>query len=100
VFDVNHIFYKAQTSWVESPLYYSVSNVKSRDFAGKPVFMLMTGTSRLNEESTGKFAKLVEEKSGWFLETLFIRWGRIYWQKPPDEVNEEVREVLAVRRGM
>jgi hypothetical protein len=27
----------------------------------------------------------------------FIRRGRIYWQKTPNEVNEEVREALKTR---
>ena len=60
----------------------------------------MTGNSRLKEELTSKFGTLVEEKNGRFLDMLFIRRGRIYWQKTPDEVHEEVREALEVRRSM
>lgn len=70
------------------------SFVEAHDFAGKPVFLLMTGNSRLKEALIGKFAALVEEKYGRFLDTLFIRRGRIYWQKTPDEVIEEVRGAL------
>jgi flavodoxin len=93
------IFLCSPTWWFRPapPLW---SFVETHDFAGKPVFLLMTGNSRLKEEVIGKFAKLVEEKNGKFLDTLFIRRGRIYWQKTPDEVNEEVREALDSRRGM
>ena len=70
------------------------SFVENHDLAGKPVFLLLTGNSRLKEELINKFSILVEEKNGKFLGRLFIRRGRIYWQKTPDEVNEEVREAL------
>ena len=76
------------------------SFVENHDFAGKPVFLLMTGNSRLKEDLTGKFGTLVEEKNGRFLDTLFIRRGRIYWQKTPDEVKEEVREALEARQSL
>jgi flavodoxin len=93
------IFLCSPTWWFRPapPLW---SFVEAHDFAGKPVFLLMTGNSRLKEKLIGKFVKLVEEKNGKFLDTLFIRRGRIYWQKTPDEVNEEVREALDSRRGM
>ena len=70
------------------------SFVENHDLAGKSVFLLLTGNSRLKEELINKFSILVEEKNGKFLGKLFIRRGRIYWQKTPDEVNEEVREAL------
>ncbi|MCP4628048.1 MAG: hypothetical protein GY850_31695 [bacterium] len=74
------------------------SFVENHDFAGKPVFLLMTGNSRLKEELIGKFSALVEEKNGTYLGSLFIRRGRIYWQKTPDEVNEEVRNAVDARQ--
>ena len=58
----------------------------------------MTGNSRLKEELIDIFGTLVEEKNGKFLGSLFIRRGRIYWQKTPDEVNEEVRDALDARQ--
>ena len=74
------------------------SFVENHDFAGKPVFLLTTGNSRFKEELIDKFGKLVEEKNGKFLGMRFIRRGRIYWQKTPDEVNEEVRDALDARQ--
>ncbi len=76
------------------------SFVENHDFAGKPVFLLMTGNSRLKEELTGKFGTLVEKKNGVFLDTLFVSRGRIYWQKTPDEVNKIVRDALKERHNV
>ncbi len=59
---------------------------------------MMTGNSRYKEELTEKFAALVAKRNGNYLDMLFIRRGRIYWQKTPDEVNQEVREALDNRR--
>jgi len=91
------IFLCSPTWWFRPapPLW---SFVETHDFSGKPVFLLMTGNSRLKEEFIGKFGTLVEEKNGKFLDTLFIRRGRIYWQKTPEEVNKEVRDALEARQ--
>ncbi len=75
------------------------SFVGSHDFAGKPVFLLLTGNSRYKQELIDKFSALVEEKNGEFLGMLFVRRGRIYWQKTPDEVNKEVRDALELRHN-
>jgi len=84
--------------WWFRPAVPMWSFVENHDFAGKPVFLLTTGNSRLKEELIEKFGTLVEEKNGKFLGKLFIRRGRIYWQKTPDEVNEEVRDALDARQ--
>jgi hypothetical protein len=76
------------------------SFVENHDFAGNPVFLILTGNSRLKEKHISKFRTLVEEKNGKFIDTLFIRRGRIYWQKTPAEVNEEARDALEARRGL
>ena len=76
------------------------SFVQNHRLAGKPVLQLLTGISRLEEELNDGFVELVARRHGMFLETLFIRRGRMYWQKSPDEVNEQVREALEARKGM
>ena len=76
------------------------SFVENHNFAEKPVFLLMTGNSRRKEEFTDKFAKLVEKKNGRFLDTIFIKRGRIYWQKTQDEVNKEIRDALNERQNI
>lgn len=74
--------------------------LQNHDFNGKPVFLIMTGNSRKTDEKTGKFETLVEEKNGKLLDVLFIRRGRIYWQKTPEQVNKEVLNALKDRRKM
>ena len=41
----------------------------------------------------------VVPKVGW-LGTLFIRRGRIFWEKTPEEVNQEVRDALDAHQQM
>ncbi len=60
----------------------------------------MTGNSRMKDERTRKFGVLVEEKNGNFLGMLFIRRGRVFWQKTPDQVNKEVLVELREREAM
>ena len=68
------------------------SFVENHDFAGKSVFLLMTGNSRLKDEFTEKFKNLVEKQNGIFTGNLFAQRGRIYWQKSPEKLNAEVIE--------
>jgi len=76
------------------------SFVENHDFAGKPVFLLVTGNSQYKDELIGKFNTLIKKKKGKFLGMLFVRRGRIYWQKTSDQVNEEVRDALEMRHKM
>jgi len=87
-------------TWWFRPAVPLWSFVENHDFAGKPVFLLLTGNSRLKEDLVGKFGTLVGEKNGRFLGALFIRRGRIYWQKTQQEVNEEVLAALEVRQKL
>ncbi len=76
------------------------SFVEQHNFYGKAVFLLMTGNSRLTEERTAKFVSLVAERNGSFVGKLFVRRGRVFWQKSPQEVEQEVREALDERRRL
>lgn len=100
--DLSHydLIFLCSPTWWFRPAVPLWSFVENHDFAGKPVFLLMTGNSRLKEELIEKFGTLVEEKNGKFLGSLFIRRGRIYWQKTTDEVNEEVLDALNARQRM
>ena len=97
--DYDLIFLCSPTWWFRPaiPLW---SFVETHDFKGKPVFLIMTGNSRKTDERTGKFATLVKQKNGNFLDVLFVRRGRIYWQKSPEQVNDEVRNALKERKDM
>ncbi len=87
-------------TWWYRPAIPLWSFVNNHDFGGKRVFLLMTGNSRMTEERTGKFGALVEEKNGELLDVLFIRRGRVFWQKTPDQVNQELFEALRERKDI
>ncbi len=74
--------------------------VENHDFDGTPVFLLMTGNSRLKGEYTEEFAELVRERGGVFLDNLFVRRGRFMWQKSSGAVATEVRRALETRRDL
>lgn len=87
-------------TWWYRPAIPLFSSVENHDFANKSVFLILTGNSRKTDEKTEKFETLVEEMNGNLLDVLFIRRGRIYWQPPPEQVNNEVINALNERKEM
>lgn len=87
-------------TWWFRPAVPMFSFVENHDFYNKSVFLIMTGNSRKTDEKTGKFEDLVKAKNGDLLDVLFIRRGRIYWQKTPEEVNTEVIKALENRSDL
>ncbi len=81
-------------TWWFRPAVPLWSFVENHDFAGKKVILIMTGNSRRKSELTDNFSTLVEQKNGVFINSFFIRRGRVFWQKTPEQVNTEVLEVL------
>jgi len=59
----------------------------------------MTGNSRYKNYFIKQFSALVKRQGGNFLELLFIRRGRIFWQKSPSVVKEGIKDLL-VKRGL
>ncbi len=74
--------------------------VENHDLTGREVFLLMTGNSRWKEEKIEGFGALVADKGGELIDSLFLRRGRIYWQKSPDELRVELREALKAREAL
>ncbi len=95
-----HLIFLCSPTWWFRPAPPLWSFVENHDFGNKQVFLIMTGNSRMKDERTGKFGVLVEEKNGNFLGMLFIRRGRVFWQKTPDQVNKEVLVELRERKAM
>ncbi len=91
--DYDLIFLCSPTWWFR-PAVPLFSFVENHDFADKPVFLIMTGNSRKTDEKTGKFEQLVKSHNGKLLDVLFIRRGRIYWQKTLTQVNTEVVDAI------
>ncbi len=94
------LIFLCSPTWWYRPAIPIWSFVENHDFKGKPVFLIMTGNSRKTDEKTGKFDTLIKEKNGKLLDILFIRRGRIYWQKTPEQVNKEVIQALEERRAL
>ena len=97
--DYDLIFLCSPTWWYR-PAIPLFSFVENHDFAGKSVFLIMTGNSKKTDEKTGKFETIVGGKNGKLLDVLFIQRGRVYWQKTPEQVNKEVLAALKIRKGM
>ena len=61
---------------------------------------MMTGNSRYKKQLIDKFTALLGKQNGKFLDMLFVRRGRIFWQKTPDEVNQEIQQALEDRKSL
>ena len=94
------LIFLCSPTWWYRPAIPLFSFAENHDFANKSVFLIMTGNSRKTDEKTGKFETLIEEKNGNLLDVLFIQRGRIYWQKTPEQVNNEVINALNERKEM
>ena len=94
------LIFLCSPTWWYRPAIPLFSFVENHDFANKSVFLIMTGNSKKTDEKTGKFETLVKEKNGNLLDVLFIQRGRIYWQKTPKQVNNEVVNSLKERKDM
>ncbi len=94
------LIFLCSPTWWFRPAVPLWSFVENHNFEGRPVFLIMTGNSRYKTELTDKFSTLVSQKKGSFQETLFVRRGRIYWQKTPGEVNSELQDALNERKNL
>ncbi|MCP4412665.1 MAG: hypothetical protein GY808_08895 [Gammaproteobacteria bacterium] len=84
-------------TWWYRPAVPLWSFVENHDFAGKEIFLMMTGNSRMKEGYIAKFATLVEKQNGKFLGMHFLQRGRVYWQKEPSALEEETLAELRER---
>ena len=94
------LIFLCSPTWWYRPAIPLFSFVENHDFANKSVFLIMTGNSKKTDEKTGKFETLVQKKNGNLLDVLFVQRGRIYWQKTPEQVNNEVINALIEREKM
>jgi flavodoxin len=84
-------------TWWFRPAVPLWSFVENHDFKGRSVYLVLTGNSRYKKEKIERFEDLVNQQNGRYHDLLFLRRGRIYWQKTPEEINTEVREALDAR---
>ena len=85
-----HVFLVSPT-WMfraATPLW---TYVEQGALTGKRVVLVTTGNSRFEQAETGAFAKRVEARGGRLVSHVFLRRGRIFWQKSREELLKEVR---------
>lgn len=87
---VRRIFLISPT-WMFRPATPLWAYVAQTDLAGKEVVLVTTGNSRFKQSETDAFAEQVEAHGGRFIRHVFLRRGRIYWQKSREELLQEVR---------
>lgn len=79
-----------------TPLWAYVEQVALK---GKEIVLVTTGNSRFEQAETDAFAKRVEARGGRFIRHVFLRRGRIFWQKTREELLKEVRTEMAGTHG-
>ena len=75
-----------------TPLWAYVEQAQLR---GKQVTLVTTGNRRFEQSETDAFARRVESRGGRLNHHVFLRRGRIFWQKSREELLKEVRTEIA-----
>lgn len=88
------VFLVAPT-WLFRPATPLWAYVEQADLTGKEVVLITTGNSRFEQAETDAFAKRVEAHGGRLIRHIFLRRGRIFWQKSRAELIADVRRGLA-----
>ncbi len=68
--------------------------VEKNDFKEKKVVLFNTFNSRFKSEEIELFQKEIEKKGGRLIDHIFIRRGRVYYQKSGEQLLEESQEIL------
>lgn len=89
----NRVFLVSPT-WMFRPATPLWAYVEQTDFTDKEVVLVTTGNSRFKQAEIEAFARRVEAHGGRFIDHVFLRRGRIYWQKSREELLVEVREEM------
>ncbi len=64
------------------------------DFSGKNVVLFNTFNSRFKSEEIDEFGQKIEEKGGRFIDHIYVRRGRVYYQMSGEHLIEESREIV------
>ena len=78
-------------TWMFRPATPLWAYVEHADFRGKEVLLITTGNSRFEQAEIHAFAKRVEARGGRFVDHIFLRRGRIYWQKSREALLRQLR---------
>jgi hypothetical protein len=78
-------------TWMFRPATPLWTYVEQAALESKDVVLVTTGNSRFEQGEIDAFAKGVEASGGHLIRHVFLRRGRIYWQKSRDELLKEAR---------
>jgi flavodoxin len=82
-------------TWMFRPATPLWAYVEQAQLRGKEVMLVTTGNSRFEQSETDAFARRVESRGGRLIHHVFLRRGRIFWQKSREELLKEVRAEMA-----
>jgi hypothetical protein len=86
-------------TWLFRPATPFWAYVEQVALKGKEIVLVTTGNSRFEQAETDAFAKRVEARGGRFIRHVFLRRGRIFWQKSREDLLKEVRTEMAGTRS-
>jgi len=78
-------------TWMFRPATPLWAYVEKAALPSKEVVLVMTGNSRFEQAEVHAFAKRVEARGGRLIGHVFLRRGRICWQKSREELLKDVR---------
>jgi len=82
-------------TWMFRPATPLWAYVEQAQLRGKEVMLVTTGNSRFEQPATDAFARRVESRGGGLIHHVFLRRGRIFWQKSREEFLKDVRAKMA-----
>jgi len=77
--------------WMFRPATLLWAYVEQANLMGKGIVLVTTGNSRFEQTEIDAFARRVEARGGRLIHHLFLRRGRIYWQKSREDLLAEAR---------
>jgi len=83
--------YLVSPTWMFRPATPLWAYVEQVDLMRKEIVLVTTGNSRFEQSEIDAFAKRVEARGGRLIRHIFLRRGRIYWQKSREELLKETR---------
>jgi hypothetical protein len=87
---VRRLFLVSPT-WMFRPATPLWAYVEQTNLTGKEIVLITTGNSRFEQPEIDAFASRVETRGGRLIHHLFLRRGRIYWQKSREDLLAEAR---------
>jgi hypothetical protein len=77
--------------WMFRPATPLWAYVEQADLKGKEIVLVTTGNSRFEQSEIDVFGRRAEARGGRLINHLFLRRGRIYWQKSQEDLLTEAR---------